>query len=410
MEGEFEERPDGRRSWVVAGVGAVAMVFTFGTPMSYGIFRAPFAGAFDVPVVALSTVFSVMLFAFFIGSGAVGVFAARLPARGVFLVCAAATGLVAPSLYAVESILGLTAVFAVLGLALGTAFVLIASIVPRWFEERRGAATGLIFVGNGLGLFVLPPVWQYALTGVGVRRGFLLVMSVTAVAFAAAGVACRRPRWAAQSSASGRELLEWVGRMATGRQSQLLFVGMALGFGWYQLLAAYATDLFAHRGLTPAGASAAFGLIGGVSIVSRIGSGYVADRVGPRRAFLASLGCAAAGIVLFFAPAVPALAAGILLTGLGLGGCATLYIPLLMGIYDPEKDTAVIGVFNVAGGVGALAMPPLGTAAVAYTDGYAVAILLTFLLTVVSFWAMAAGTGDRGPAAAGEPSRGVEEA
>jgi MFS family permease len=333
-----------------------------------------------------------MLFAFFIGSGAVGVFAARLPARWVFFVCAAATGLTAPSLYVAESILGLTVVFSVLGLALGTAFILVASIVPRWFEERRGAATGLIFVGNGIGLFVLPPAWQYALSNVGVRRGFLLIVSLTTVAFAAAGVACRRPRWAAQSTASARELLEWVGRLAASRAFQLLFVGMALAFGWYQLLAAYATDLFAHRGLTEAGASAAFGLIGGVSIVSRVAGGYVADRVGARRAFLASLACAAAGVVLFFAPQVPALAMGIFLTGLGLGGSATLYIPLLMQIFDPEKDTAVIGVFNVAGGVGALAMPPLGTAAVAYTDGYAVAILLTFLLTVASFWAIAAGT------------------
>jgi MFS family permease len=389
---DFEERPDGLRSWTVAAVGAVAMVFTFGTPMSYGIFRGPFAGEFGVPVVALSTVFSVMLFAFFIGSGVVGVFAARLSARAVFFACAAATGLTAPSLYVADSFVGLTVVFAALGLALGTAFILIASIVPRWFEERRGAATGLIFVGNGLGLFVLPPAWQYALSNVGVRRGFLLVMSLTAVAFAAAGVACRRPRWAAQSTASAGELLEWVGRLAASRTFQLLFVGMALAFGWYQLLAAYATDLFTHRGLTEARASAAFGLIGGVSIVSRIAGGYVADRVGARRAFLASLACVAAGVGLFFAPQLPALALGIVLSGLGLGGSATLYIPLLMQMFDPEKDTAVIGVFNVAGGVGALAMPPLGTAAVAYTDGYAAAITLTFVLTVASFGAIAAAT------------------
>ncbi|WP_254525403.1 MFS transporter [Natrinema caseinilyticum] len=369
------------------------MVFTFGTPLSYGILRGPLSEAFGLSPVALSSVFSIMLFTFFIGSGAIGVVAARLPARGVLLACAVATGFLGPALYVTGSYLGLAVVFAVLGLALGSVFVLLASIVPRWFDARRGAATGLIFVGNGLGLFVLPPVWQYVLASFGVRRGFLLVLSATAIAFLSAGVTCRRPRWASQSATSIGELLGWVRRLAGTRSFRLLFVGIGLAFAWYQLLAAYAVDLFAARGLTEAAASTVFGLIGGVSIVSRIGGGYLADRIGSRRAFLASLGCSAAGIVLFFPPPISMLAVGVVLVGLGLGGCATLYVPVLMQVYDPEKDTAVIGVFNVAGGVGALAMPPLGTASVAYTGGYTVAILLTVLVTVVAFWAIATGTG-----------------
>ncbi len=385
MQAASGEAPDGRRSWLIAGVGAIAMVFTFGTPLSYGVFRGPFSEAFAVSPLTLSAVFSLMLFTFFIGSGLVGVFAARLPARWVLLASAGATALLAPSLYVVDSYLGLAVVFAVLGLALGTVFVLITSVVPRWFEARRGAATGLIFMGNGLGLFVLPPLWQVSFAAVGVRRGFLVIMGVTAVAFSLAGLTCRRPQWAAPSTATAGELLEWVGELAGTRTFRLLFVGMGLGFAWYQLLAAYAVDLFAARGLTAVGASAAFGLIGGVSIVSRIGGGYLADHVGSRRAFLGSLACAAVGLILFFPPRASLLAAGIVLIGLGLGGCATLYVPLLMQTYSLEKDTAVIGVFNVAGGIGALAMPPLGTATVAYTDGYTVAILLTVIVTVVAY-------------------------
>jgi MFS family permease len=388
----LEETPDSRRSWAIALVGAVAMVFTFGTPLSYGIFQQPFSEAFDISVVTLSSIFSVMLFTFFIGSGTVGVFAARLPARAVLLVCAAVTGLLAPSLYLVESYVGLTVVFAALGLALGTMFVLVASVVPRWFDERRGAATGLIFVGNGLGLFLLPPAWQFAIARFGVRFGFLAIMSATAATFLLAGVTCRRPRWAQQPDATTEELVGWVGSLAGTRTFRLLFVGVGLAFAWYQLLAAYAVDLFTHRGMTEASASAVFGAIGGVSIISRIGGGYVADLMGSRRAFLASLGCSGAGIALLFVPPVPALALGVFLIGIGMGGCATLYIPVLMGIYDPEKDTAIIGVFNVAGGIGALAMPPLGAASIAYTEGYTLAILLTFLVIVVSFWTIATGT------------------
>jgi MFS family permease len=370
------------------------MIFTFGTPLSYGILRQPLSEAFAIPPLSLSTVFSVMLFTFFIGSGVIGVIAVRLPARGVLLTCAIATGALAPSLYLVDSYLGLVIVFAVLGLALGTVFVLLASIVPRWFDERRGAATGLIFVGNGFGLFVLPPLWQLSLARFGVQRGFLAIMSATTVAFLLVGIICRRPHWASQSTATAGELLAWVGQLIGTRTFQLLFVGMGLAFAWYQLLAAYAIDLFGARGLTEAGASTAFGLIGGFSIISRIGGGYLADRIGSRRAFLGSLICAGIGIALLVAPPIPVVAVSVFLIGLGLGGSATLYVPVLMKVFPPEKDTAVIGVFNVAGGIGSLAMPPLGTASVAYTDGYTVAILLTFVVTVGAFWLIVAGTAD----------------
>jgi MFS family permease len=385
---------DSRYSWFVAVVGAIAMIFTFGTPLSYGIFREPFSEAFGVSPVALSTVFSVMLFTFFIGSGIIGVLSVRFPARGVLLAAAGATGLVAPALYVVDSYSGLLVVFAVLGLALGTAFVLTASIVPRWFEEYRGAATGLIFVGNGLGLFVLPPLWQRAFAAFGVRQGFLIIMSTTAVAFLLVGLVCRRPPWAEGSVTSAHEIVGWVGGLARTRSFQLLFVGMGLAFAWYQLLAAYAVDLFTARGLSQAGASTAFGFIGGVSIISRIGGGYLGDRFGSRRAFLGSLGFATAGIALLVIPQISALAVGVFLIGLGLGGSATLYIPVLMQVYPPEKDSAVIGVFNVAGGLGSLLMPPLGTASIAYTDGYTVAILLTVGVTLIAFWLVVAGTAD----------------
>ncbi len=368
------------------------MVFTFGTPLSYGILRAPLSDAFGVPAVELSVVFSVMLFTFFIGSGLIGVVAARMPVRGIVLVCATATGLLAPTLLLVESILGLLVVFAALGLALGTVFVVLASVVPRWFDERRGAATGLIFVGNGLGLFLLPPLWQYAIAAVGIERAFLSILGVTAASFFVAGAICRRPGWAGSSSTTLAELGRWVRELVWTRRFQLLFVGMALAFAWYQLLAAFAVDLFAARGLTEAAASTAFGLIGGVSIVSRIGSGYAADRIGVRRGFLVSLGSAAAGAALLFAPQLPVLAPAIVLLGLGLGGSATLYIPLLLSVYDPEKDTAIVGIFNVAGGVGALAMPPLGAASIAYTEGYSLAVALTLGLTLVAIWAVVAGT------------------
>ena len=359
------------------------MIFTFGTPLSYGILTAPFSDAFAVSPLVLSVVFGVMLFTFFFGSAFVGVFGVRFSAQRVLLACAIATAAVAPSLYLTNSIVGLGIVFAVYGLALGTFFVLVASVVPRWFDVRRGAATGLIFVGNGLGLFLLPPIWQYVLGEYGVRQGFLAVVGVNAAVFLLAALVCRRPRWVEQTTATTSDLIDWLSRLGRTRQFQLLFVGIALAFGWYQLFAAYAVEMFAGRGLSAASASTAFGLVGGVSIISRVGSGYLSDSVGVRRTFLVSLACTSVGLALLLVPIRPVLFLAIVVLGLGLGATATLYIPLLMGIYASDMDSAVIGVFNVGVGIASLVMPPLGTAAVTYFGGYTVPVVLTISMSLL---------------------------
>jgi len=368
------------------------MIFTFGTPLSYGVLTGPFSDAFGVSPLLLSIAFGVMLSTFFFGSAFVGVFGVRFSARRVLLACATITIGVAPSLYLTDSIVGLGVVLGLYGLALGTFYVLVASVVPRWFDARRGAATGLIFVGNGLGLFLLPPVWQYVLTEFGVRRGFLAVAGVNAVVFLLAALVCRRPRWVEQSTATTSKLLDWLSGLGRTRQFQLLFVGIALAFAWYQLFAAYAVDMFAARGLTAAGASTAFGAVGGVSIVSRIGGGYLGDTAGVRRTFLASLACTSIGLALLLVPLRPILYLGIVILGLGLGATATLYIPLLMGIYASDMDSAVIGVFNVGVGIASLVLPPLGTWVVAYFGGYTVPVALTVSMTLLAILSVAMAT------------------
>lgn len=368
------------------------MVFTFGTAFSYGVFLNPFTETFGVRPVALSTIFSAMLFMFFVGAGVVTVFAARVSARVVLLACAGAAAAIAPALFVVEGYPGLFVVFVLLGLTLGTAFILMAAVVPQWFEERRGAATGLIFAGNGLGLFLLPPAWQLAFERVGVRDGFLLIMAATAVAFALTGVVCRRPRWVEPSTMTAGEILEWFGRLVHTRTFKLLFTGVALTFAWLHMVTAYAIELFTHRGMTEAAAATAFGAIGGVSIVSRFGGGYVADVVGFRRAFLVFLGCCAAGIGLLVVPQFAVLVVAIFLIGIGLGGTATLYVPLLVQTYEDESDTIIIGLSNVAIGIVALVSPPLVVGILVHTGSFLPVIGITFLATVGGIWTIAAGT------------------
>ena len=385
-------RPDGRRSWLLAGLGTLAMGFTFGMPYSYGILLGPVGATFDVPRVTLSTVFSVELFVFYAGAGLIGIVATRLPARAVLLACGLLTAALAPSLYVVSGYAGLVVVFGLLGAAIGTVFVVLASVVPQWFEARRGIATGVLFAGAGVSLQVIPPAWQLAFARLGVRGGFLAIVLASAAAFLLVGAVARRPPWVERTTPSGAALRGWLAATVRTRRFAVLFVGIGLSFAWYYVLAAFSVDLFAARGLSRTAAAVVFGFIGGVSVVSRLGSGAVADRLGFRETFLGSLGFALVGSLLLLVPGRAALWAAVVAYGLGLGGIGALYIPVILSRYAPEMDTAVVGLYNVAFGVFAMIAPPVAITLVEATGSYRPAILLAAATTVVSLVGTAAGT------------------
>ncbi len=382
MTSNPRNRPDTRHAWLVAFTGTVAMVATFGTPYAFGVFLAYVGGLYDYSSVALSAVFSVMLFMFYAGAGVIGFLGARLPTRTVLLGCVVVFAGISPALFVVESYLALVVVFSLLGAAPGVVYVVLAGVVPLWFDRRRGVATGLLFSGIGLSLLVAPLVWQFAFERLGVPAGFFSITLATAAVCLLAAAVCRRPPWAGRPSVSRAQLSQWLATLVRRRQFHLHFVGLGLSLSWYYLLAAYSIELFVARGLSPRAAALAFGLIGGISIVSRITSGYVADRTSYRRVFYGSLALVIAGNVALLFPSIPSSYFAVVLFGLGFGGIATLYIPILFQSYDADKSVALIAVFNVSFGLFALGLPPLGIALIAQTGSYVPVIALTLATSV----------------------------
>jgi OFA family oxalate/formate antiporter-like MFS transporter len=397
-ETEGPYSPDGLRSWTVAGVGATALAVTFGTPLSYGVFLDPVSAEYGVSKVALSTAFSLMLFLFFAGAGVVGILTTSVSSRLVVSGCGVAVATLAPSLYLFDSVVWLMVVFGVFGLLLGTVYVVLAAVVPQWFRRRRGTATGFAFAGIGLSLFVMPPVWEFALRRYGVRQGFLVVTAGSAALILLAGVVCARPPWADAASKSHRELLAWLGRLGRSRVFLLLFFGVGLSLAWYYFLAAYSVELFSVRGFSDAEAATGFGLVGGISIVSRLASGAVADRVGFRRIFLASIALASVGSILFLFSSLLAMALAVCCFGLGLGGVATTHVPFLLEVFSEDADIAVVGLFNVSFGIFGLATPPVVTLLLSYTGSYSLLVLVTLGITLTALWAVATSTGTRSDA------------
>lgn len=388
--------PDGSYSWLLAFIGGFALIFTLGTPFSYGIFVGPLSDRYALSEFAISLIFSFQLFASYSVAGVFGVLAAKFPSRYSLVGIGGVTVLLAPSLYLIESFLGLLIIFTILGAALGSAVILIVSIIPQWFDENRGLATGVLFVGIGLSLFLMPPAWNLAFTSIGVRDGFLVLIGISAFALFTAGVVCHFPPWISQTEVPLGALGTWLNQLIRTPQFHFLAIGFGFAFTWFYLLAGFSVDYFQHRGLDQAVATFAFGLIGGISIFSRLASGAIADRIGYGRTYLLSLGSAVIGCGLLLLSETVSIYLAIIFFGIGLGGVTTLYVPIALRIYDPDKSTAIIGIFSIWLGIAAIAAPPVVTALVENTESFLPVIILTMVTVLVAILLVWLGTRSHG--------------
>jgi MFS family permease len=376
---------DSLRSWLVVGASFLTLVVTWGTLFSFGVLLDPLAEEFDASRVAISTVFSAETFAVYVVAGLMGILLTRLRIRRVIAFVVVWIALLSGSLHLVSSYLGLLSVFAGLGLAMGLVYIIVVSVTPRWFDEHRGIATGIFFAGNGLGMQVMPPVWARLIDAHGVRNAFTIVLLGSAGIYVVTAVVIRRPRVADGGSERGLDdVLDWLRRLLREPAFPPLFLAMALMYAWYFLISTHAINMFAAWGIERGFATVLFGFIGGSSILARVASGYAGQRLGFRRMIAVALVLVALGCFVFMAQTISAIYVGVLLMGIGLGTTSALYVPVLLDIFDPANDTAIVGIFNVAFGVAALIVPPTSTLIVEATGDYRLVLGVTGVVTALT--------------------------
>lgn len=387
---------DSTRGWVLVAVAVCVLVAVWGVVFSFTVYAGHLGDAFGLTALQTSSVFSITTALLLVAGGVVGVLAARLPLRPV--VAAGGVGLAVAGglVQVVGSYAGVAAAFAVLGASGGAVFTVLISLVPQWFDAQRGRATGVTMTGTGLGVLVMPFVWLRLFDVTGFRTAFGVVVAATVAVVLVASPVCRRPR----GRSGGGTVVDaaWLRETLADRRFQSTVVGYALLWAWYYVLSARLVDVLTAGGIDAATAAAAFGTIGGVSILSRVGSGVVGDRVGRRETFAA--GVVLAGACVLALPAVhstPALYAVLACLGIGNGALASLWSPIVLTRFGPGNGTALVGLLNVTtASVAFLAPLAVGVARDAL-GGYALPLLalaaVTFLGVAFFHWGTASPNG-----------------
>jgi len=374
---------DSLAGWLIVAAGWVVLVFAWGLVFTFTVYAGPLGEAFGLSTLRVSSVFSIGTAAFLVAGGLIGVVAARMALRPVVAAAGIAVGIGVGAFQVVSSYLGLVVVFALIGAACGTLFVVVIALVPQWFDRYQGRAVGIVVSGNGAGVLVLPLAWVWLLDRMPFREAFAVVGAATVAVILVASLFARRPPGA---RAAGSVTIDraWVADRLTDTSLVAALLGYPLVWGWYFVLSAGLVDILAGGGIDRTLAATAFGIIGGISVVSRVGSGWLADWVGARVTFAVGVLLATLGV--FALPAVHTpvpMYLVLVVFGAGNGVLAALFSPIVVGRFAQDDATAVVGLFMVAEAGGAFLLPIAINLGVATTGSYTVPLLILGVVTLV---------------------------
>jgi MFS family permease len=327
---------------VMAGFGSL-FVYTF------AVFVKPLSAEFGWNRESISLGFAIAAMTVGLSSPLIGRLMDRVGPRRLILPCMTIFGCGIASLSLLHSALWqfYATCFLIGIVGNGAAHLAYARSISTWFQARLGTALAFVMVGAGLGAMILPVVAQSVVTRFGWRAAYVSLGAIAlllGLPLSWRYIIERGPVQARKKAEpavhSGLTWQEGLRSYAFWIIVAVLFVSSVGMNGAITQMSALLTD----RGITPRDAALCASILGGTSVLGRIATGWLLDRVfGARVAFLVSL-LTAAGILLLaktnnFAAAAVAAA----LIGIGAGGEAAITPYLLTRYFGLRAFSTLYG-------------------------------------------------------------------
>jgi MFS family permease len=239
------------------------------------------------------------------------------------------------------------------GVASSATFGPLIADTSLWFTRRRGLALAVIASGSYLAGTAWPPVVQYLIESVGWRRAHLGIALFCLATMLPLALALRRPSPVTEATSAYRQGgPPWparpLGMSPAALQTVLVIAGLSccVAMSMPQVhIVAYSGDL----GHGPAPGARMLSLMLGFGVVSRLGSGWICDRIGGRRTLLlgSSLQALALGLFLPF-DGLAALYVVSALFGLFQGGIVPAYAVIVREFFPAGEAGMRVGTVLMA--------------------------------------------------------------
>ena len=283
------------------------------------------------------------------------------------------------------------------GFGIASGNVVLLSTVTRWFVKRRGLMTGIVKVGTGVGIFILPLVSSWLISGYGWRYAYIVLSIVGVIGTVGMAQFLRRdpgqmglkPFGVQDTNENSQELVTalQLSLWDTMRTSQFRAVCIAYFFAWYatQSVMIHIVARALANGFTFTRAASIVSVIGAISIAGRLAMGGVGDKLGNRRALMICFSVLVVALSwlqlaeelwMFYLFAV--------LYGFAHGGFFAIMSPLVSELFGTESHGVNFGMILFLGQIGG-AIGPVVTGRLFDINGnYDMAFFILIITSIVA--------------------------
>ena len=377
-----QHQRDSPRAWLTVVAAFLSSAVTLGTAYSFGAFFESMSEDFGSDRGATAVTFGITTFTFFALSILTGRALDRWGPRPILVIGALGmlVGLVATS--RVDSLAaGYFTYGSGIGIAAACGYVPMVALVGGWFDQKRAPAIGLAVAGIGVGTLVLSPLAAAMIDEIGWRDTYVVYgIGGAAVLLLCVPLVARPPGHAGPQPSRFRDAI------ASPVFRRLHLSAFALGlslFVPFVFIGEYAKD----RDVDSVPAAVLVGILGGSSVVARIGFGSLVRRFGSFRLYRTCFALHATSFLWWVAAgsSYVLMVMFVLMLGVGYGGFVALGPIVLSDHLGVTGLGSILGAFYTAPGLGGLIGPPSAGWLIDRTDSYTASIMAAFALGVVAF-------------------------
>ncbi len=381
--------------YIIVAASFVIMAVMHGTYNTFGIFFTPLESSFGVSRAVLSGANSFAFVIMGISSVAVGILADKFGPRRVLTTCAILFGGSFLLVSQATTVWHLYLIFTLTGIGLSAPDIVPLSTAVRWFVKKRGAMSGIMKVGTGTGMTVMPLVASMLIAAIDWRNAYLILGTVVLVSVIPLTQLLRRnpremgllPDGEIQPATADVSFTEEGLSLREALRTRQLWMVCAYhtttvycGITLLTHIAPHAIDL----GIPAAIAAGTVSIIGGASIAGRLIMGFAGDRIGQKRAVvicfviliiaLSLLQVARQPWMLFLFAAI---------YGFNHGGFFALISPLIAGLFGTRSQGTLLGIVVFCGTVGGSIGIVLTGHIFDINGSYRIAFIILLVLAVI---------------------------
>ena len=390
--------------WIIVIAAGCVILTMYGTLFTFGVFFKPVLTEFGWTRAMTSGAFSLCIFTHGVLSIVIGRLTDKYSPRIVVTACGLSLGIGYLLMSQISSTWELYLFYGILiGMGMGGAWIPQVSTVARWFEKRRGLATGIAVSGEGIGILILAPMARWLISAYGWRTSYIVVGIIAlALIISAAQFLRHRPekmgllpygrvantteinpaKYHKSSVAQDFSLIEAV----KGQQFWMI-LGVFFFFEFSILsimnhIDIHATDI----GISVTTAANILATIGGTSILGRLALGVLADRAGSKRAIITGFAILAVALLwLQLARVEWMLYLFAAIFGFAFGGLL-VQIPLIIAeSFGLTSHGAIMGVTSFGIIIGATLGPVVVGHIFDITSSYQLGFLSCAAASIISF-------------------------